>query len=205
MPHHGCADRKPYRRCCRRGGLHHGRVDHGPIPNRRAAGEAGRSPVRRLPSLAGLAGTGETMSRLRLGSRGAALSRRRLLSAAGLERSSHRPPLGAVGRRFRQHPVGPSGNRALCQILDRDGDRALSYRLLGATAFEAAFVVREETEVRPRDSGGGEPCEAWWRACLTQSFVVVTEISSRPAPLPPSCARFGPNVRGKVMLAHDTW
>ena len=27
-----------------------------------------------------------------------------------------------------------------CGILDRDGDRALSYRLLGAAAFEAAFL-----------------------------------------------------------------
>ena len=86
------------------------------------------------------AGRGQAISCLRLGPGGAALSRGRVLPAARLERAAHRPPLGAMGSHLRQRPERPSGNRALFEILDRDGDRALGYRLLGATAFKKTFV-----------------------------------------------------------------
>ena len=56
----------------------------------------------------------------------------------GVQRASRRPPLARVASLVRQCPERPSANRALFPILDRAGDRALFYRVLGAAQFAAA-------------------------------------------------------------------
>src|SRR5579864_5515282 len=44
--------------------------------------------------------------------------------------------------------------------------------------------------ILPRDSGEGGPREARWKGRRTQRFTFVEGVSSRPAPPPPSCARY---------------
>jgi hypothetical protein len=46
---------------------------------------------------------------------------------------------------------------------------------------------RSERCIRPRDSGGGGPCEAWWRGRRTQRHSFDDSVATSPAPLPPSC------------------
>ena len=56
--------------------------------------------------------------------------------------------------------------------------------------------------IRPRESGGGGPCEAWWRGRLIQRAAFVAGESSKLAPLPPrKCAIPLPRFRGAGKIA----
>ena len=40
---------------------------------------------------------------------------------------------------------------------------------------EGGTLSRAARYIRPRDSGGGEPCKAWWRGRVARRFVFVAK------------------------------
>ena len=51
--------------------------------------------------------------------------------------------------------------------------RATSPRAAGRG--EGGTLSRATRYIRPRDSGGGEPCKAWWRGRVARRFVFVAK------------------------------
>src|SRR5271155_886533 len=60
--------------------------------------------------------------------------------------------------------------------------------------YASNSAPRKLNFIRPRESGGGGPCEAWWRGRLNRSFAFFAGESLRPAPLPPPLGRAPPPV-----------